>query len=144
MQIIGEYLVAKDWRDVHVGQFKKRWPNFHPSEFASDDFSLRLNVGFMDKLQRIRTRAGFPFWVTSGYRTKAHNRRVGGSKNSQHPKGRAGDIALRRLSDGPKLERLAIQEGMTGIGRYPGKLFIHLDNRVLRRGRNRPAFWGRW
>ena len=144
MQITGQFLVAKDWRDVDVRQFKARWPNFHPSEFASDDFSLKLHVEFMDKLQRIRTRAGFPFWITSGYRTKAHNRRVGGGKRSQHMFGRAGDIALRRASDGPLLERVAREEGMTGIGRYPGKLFIHVDNRVLPRGRKHIAVWGRW
>ena len=43
-------------------------------------------------LQKIEKETGCEMIVTSGYRTKAHNKKVGGSKNSYHLTDRARDI----------------------------------------------------
>ena len=43
-------------------------------------------------LERIRTRIGAPLIISSGYRTKELNERIGGNKNSAHCKGLAADI----------------------------------------------------
>lgn len=135
-----DYIRAAHWQDIDLKAWLKRWPNFHPSEVCTPDTkAVVIYVPFMDALQRVRTRFGKPMHMTSVYRSPAHNKRVGGVPGSQHVKGKAGDCALQRLSDGPVLERIARDEGMTGIGRYPGKRFIHMD---LRSGGN--ATWGRW
>ena len=71
-------------------------------------------------LQKIRDHFGRPVVITSGYRTAAHNRSVGGASYSQHLYGRAADIRVQ----GIPVEQLAAYAetclpGTGGIGRYP-------------------------
>lgn len=78
----------------------------------------------------IRDHFGAPVVITSGYRTAAHNRAVGGAVYSQHQYGRAADIRV----SGVPVERLAayaetLLPGTGGIGRYPAKGFVHVDVR---------------
>lgn len=56
--------------------------------------ALAVNV-----LEPLRKAYGAPIVVTSGYRSPALNRAVGGAKSSQHMKGQAADI--RSVSDSP-------------------------------------------
>lgn len=50
-------------------------------------------------LEAIRTLCGDRMiTITSGYRTPAYNRQVGGARNSQHVLGRAADIVVKGLS----------------------------------------------
>jgi uncharacterized protein YcbK (DUF882 family) len=74
-----------------------------------------------------------PIRVLSGYRTKTHNRRIGGARKSQHLEGRALDL---RPPTGMKMRQFetivesVITEGTTairGMGRY--HRFIHIDVR---------------
>ena len=44
--------------------------------------------------QPIRNHFGKPIWISSGYRSKALNEAIGGSKTSQHCKGEAMDIDM--------------------------------------------------
>ena len=44
--------------------------------------------------QPIRDHFGKPIWLSSGYRSKALNKAIGGSKTSQHCKGEAMDIDM--------------------------------------------------
>ncbi len=53
-------------------------------------FAIRLLV--LNLLQPLRDLIQRPLIVTSGYRTPALNKIVGGSKNSQHTKGEAADL----------------------------------------------------
>ena len=46
-------------------------------------------------LESIRNELGKPVIITSGYRTEAHNEKVGGKPNSSHLKGLAADIACK-------------------------------------------------
>lgn len=86
-----------------------------------------------NNLQVLRDYLGVPVSITgSGYRTPAHNKKVGGAKDSQHLKAKAADINAEGYT--PKklaavIEKL-IDEGKMkqgGIGVYPG--FVHYDIR---------------
>lgn len=84
------------------------------------------------QLQVIRDHIGEPLQVLSGYRSPAHNKRVGGKKNSYHLKAMAADITCKSLSP-KKLHALIetlIAKGRVkigGLGLYPG--FVHVDIR---------------
>ena len=69
---------------------------FNLSEFDSPDQAgsgAYMNPDFLRKLDKARGIAGIPFRINSGYRTEAHNRKVGGVNDSAHLKGLAVDIA---------------------------------------------------
>jgi murein L,D-transpeptidase YcbB/YkuD len=83
-------------------------------------------------LEDVRVRCGHrPVTVNSGYRTAAHNRRVGGAANSYHIRGQAADIAVAGLlpSDAAEAAEWALfAAGLTGgIGLY--RDFVHVDVR---------------
>lgn len=118
------------WRD--------RWPNFEPRELDSSDFSLKMPVASLDRLQALRTAWGKPLIITSAYRSFRHNRAVRGARKSQHLKGRAFDIIVRTPAEGRRLEDLARQLGFRGIGRYWNRGFIHIDDRT-----GPQATWGK-
>ena len=106
-------------------------PNFKVREFAckGSDVVL-LDDELVVLLQCIREHFGKPVYITSGYRTAAHNRAVGGAVYSQHQYGRAADIRV----SGVPVEQLAayaetLLPGTGGIGRYPAKGFVHVDVR---------------
>lgn len=76
-----------------------------------------------------RLLGGAPLLVLSAYRTPAHNRKIGGARNSQHLEGRALDL---RSADG----RVNLHEiahfartiaAVRGIGVY--RTFVHIDVR---------------
>jgi uncharacterized protein YcbK (DUF882 family) len=58
-------------------------------------------------LQKLRTLIGMPIVVTSGYRSEAVNKAVGGAKNSAHLRGGAADI---RCADNEKLLKVIKEE----------------------------------
>ena len=63
------------------------------------DASIRANLTALveNVLDPLRVRWGMPIIVTSGYRSTALNKAVGGAASSQHTKGMAADI--RTVSD---------------------------------------------
>lgn len=78
---------------------------------------------------------GSPIFVTSAYRSKEHNKEVGGVPNSKHIYGEAVDI--RMPATAAQLNKLIwalSQAGFTGIGIYQAS-HIHADVR------NNPVFW---
>lgn len=90
------------------------------------------------KLQMIRDRVGFPVKVTSGYRTKAVNKAVGGVATSAHVKGLAADIkgssaarntaiynACLELMDKLNIDQLISYRKVAGDARTP-IMFIHV------------------
>ncbi len=86
-----------------------------------------------ENLEVLRAEINEPVFITgSGYRTKAHNTKVGGATNSQHLTASGADINAKNYT--PKqlakvVEKL-IKEGKMkqgGIGVYAG--FLHYDIR---------------
>ena len=112
--------------------------NFTLEEFDCRDGSkmpedVKANIIILAKnLQVLRDEVAKSIIVNSGYRSLAYNKKIGGAKNSQHPKGKAGDIKIEGMTPrqvANKIEELIkagkMKEG--GIGVYP--TFTHYDIR---------------
>ena len=101
---------------------------FELAEFDSPDeqgSGVNMDTQFLDMINDARQYANVPFVITSGYRTKAHNKKVGGSSTSSHLKGLAADIKCVN-----SVERLLIIAGLldAGFSRIGiAKDFIHVD-----------------
>jgi uncharacterized protein YcbK (DUF882 family) len=113
-------------------------PHFNKKEFASRDGagmpeSVWANIKILaSQLEVLRAHLGKPINVTSGFRSEAHNNRIGGKKNSQHLLGKASDLQVKGLK--PKtvykaIEKLIEQGEMLegGLGLYD--TFVHYDIR---------------
>jgi uncharacterized protein YcbK (DUF882 family) len=110
--------------------------NFSLQEFNSKDGSPMPKEVFeniillANNLQVLRDELKASIKINSGYRSPAHNKKIGGAKNSTHTLGMAADIVVSGYS--PKqvadtIERL-VKEGkmMTGgLKAYP--TFTHYD-----------------
>lgn len=84
-----------------------------------------LNKSLVDKLDILRGICGFPFNITSGYRTEEENKDVGGVEGSAHTKRLAVDIACSDAYKRMKIVGEAYKMGFMGIG--IDKNFVHLD-----------------
>lgn len=111
-------------------------PSFRVREFGckGSDVVL-LDEELVVLLQCIREHFGKPLHITSGYRTAAHNKSVGGAKSSQHLLGKAADI---QVADTTVEAVAAYAESLMpdwgGVGRYPVKAgrtkgWVHVDTR---------------
>src|SRR5690625_940636 len=104
--------------------------NFKISEFRCKG-SGKLPKNGMDnmlllKLERLRYNLGNkPITINSGYRTPAHNKRVGGASKSQHLYGKAADIVVKGVS--PSRVYAAADKLFNGVGKY--NTFTHVDTR---------------
>lgn len=94
--------------------------NFDLSEFQSKD-GASFPAGVIENieelaanLQVLRDHLKQPISINSGYRSPAHNRKVGGATASQHVLGKAADIVVEGFT--PKQVAVAI-ETLIGIGR---------------------------
>ena len=104
-------------------------PNFKIKEFACSDGSdeIVLHTDFIvDKLQKIRSHFNKPITINSGYRNSYHNKKVGGSSNSYHVKGRAFDIVVKGITPN-EVAKYAQSIGIKGIIRYSWG--VHIDSR---------------
>jgi len=102
---------------------------FNINEFDSPDVlgsGRKMKASTLELLNKTRELADTPFVITSGYRTRAHNKRVGGVNSSSHTKGYAVDIRCRNSKDRFKIIDSALKVGFNRIG-VSGN-FIHLDN----------------
>jgi hypothetical protein len=123
------------------------WPHIHPySEWASKgDGLIVVETDFLDLLERLRARCGFPLPITSGYRSPVYNAtRSTTGPHGPHTTARAADIAVH----GERAFRLvehALALGFTGIGLKQhggwGGRFIHLDDLPPSETHPRPRVW---
>ena len=98
------------------------------------DISIRENIKklVVNVMDKIRTEYGMPIYITSGYRTPEHNKKVGGVANSQHIYGEACDFTGR---DFKKLLRIIDEmdnEGLLNYDQliiYRKRKFIHVSYR---------------
>lgn len=99
------------------------------NEFDSPDKKgsgrRRMDKDFLIQLDTARTIAGIPFKITSGYRTKEHNEKVGGVAQSSHLKGLAADISITNSTNRFIVISALLEVGITRIG--VGKNFLHCD-----------------
>lgn len=102
--------------------------------FKLDEFRCKCcrKADYVDDLQRlamalekIRSLVGQPLLITSGWRCKQHNMRVGGAYKSPHLKGLAADIACHTSLFRYKLVAAALECGIKRIGIGPN--FVHVD-----------------
>ena len=112
-------------------------PSFTVREFRCRDGSdvVMIDESLVVLLQCIREHFGKPITITSGYRTAAHNKSVGGAKSSQHLLGRAADIRVAGVSvEDVAAYAESLLPGWGGVGRYPVKAgrakgWVHVDTR---------------
>jgi len=115
----------KSWKDVPKDAW--RWRSFSPRELACKGTgTLLINEDALDRLQVLRNKLGVPMLVTSAYRSKSHNTKVGGASNSYHMKGMAFDIRMENQNI-DRFIKFAKEVGFNGIGYYPKQGFIHID-----------------
>ncbi|AWD93101.1 TPA_inf: hypothetical protein gp_16 [Marinomonas phage YY] len=115
--------------DVTPDDWRERWPNFEPQEFACRCCgAIIVSESLLDMLQLMRDEIGAPIQITSGYRCPSHNAAVGGAPQSEHMNGNASDI-ITAAHDPLELIRLAEDLGAGGIGEYADKGFLHVDVR---------------
>jgi len=103
--------------------------NFRESEFACPCCSgsgSNINRVLVAKLQVLRSLLGDrPITVTSGYRCKKHNEKVGGSKNSLHMENKAADIVVSGLKPYQVYYYAEKVFATGGVGIYKGH--VHVD-----------------
>ena len=101
---------------------------FKLKEFNSPDkpgSGQLMDPFFLQLLDKARTHAQIPFRISSGYRTKEHNKKVGGVPNSAHLKGLAADIVCNSSSDRYIILSALLHVGFHRIG--IAENFIHCD-----------------
>ena len=126
---------------------------FTTREYACPCCGLALmDTNFLDKLDEIRRRCGFPIYLNSGCRCQRHNKAVGGAAHSAHlcdPDTNLLACAVDIAAYGYHawcIAHYAFQLGVIGIGwRQHGpqkNRFIHLDDATQIKGiRYRPRIW---
>lgn len=126
---VGDSKIPVFYADYHwaEAEWPEKWSRFQPIELRCL-FSGQLLVvpEAIDRLVALRNEWGMPMVVNSAYRSFGHNQRVGGSPRSWHMAGSAFDIVVATELQNAFV-RLARQCGFTGIGRYPGRRFVHID-----------------
>ena len=87
----------------------------------------RMEPEFLEKLDNLRDYCGFPFVITSGYRSPSHPLEAVKEIPGTHAQGIAADIKMTNSAHRYSLIKAALDHGFTGIG--IAGTFIHLDTR---------------
>ena len=101
--------------------------------FAKSEFDCqhtgenRMEQDFLEKIDTLREYCGFPFVITSGYRSPSHPLEAIKEIPGCHAQGVAADIKITNSAHRYTLIRGALEHGFTGIG-VAGD-FIHVDTR---------------
>ena len=101
---------------------------FKLSEFDSPDMvgsGEAMDREFLSKLDQARSLCDIPFKITSGYRSEAHNKKVGGVSGSSHTKGLAADISCANSAQRHIIVTALLKVGLNRIGIADS--FIHVD-----------------
>lgn len=139
---MSNFIEESHWADVNREEWDKISPFFLPKELASKgDSSIKIEKKALAALNAVRDEYGKPLIITSAFRDVRHNKKVGGSPVSRHLEGIAFDISIPSHSVGLQLEKIAIANGFTAIGRYSN--FIHIDMRPSKKS-GKIYQWGSW
>ena len=108
--------------------------------FSTSEFRCResgensMDESFLFMLDELRERCGFPFTITSGYRSVHHTAERNKKKGGTHTQGIAADIAVSNGEQRMKIVKEALAMGFGGIG--VAKSFVHVDMRTTT-----PVMW---
>jgi zinc D-Ala-D-Ala carboxypeptidase len=89
---------------------------------------------FIHSLDELREKCGFPFTITSGYRSVRHSIEAAKQAPGTHAQGIAADIAVSTGSQRRAIIKHALELGFSGIG--VAKTFVHVDIRT-----QEPVIW---
>lgn len=112
--------------------------NFNKSEFDSKDgvvmpAAVLVQIRELARnLQVFRDEVGKPVFITSGYRSPAHNRRIGGAPASKHILGQAADFKVPGMTPNEIYKTILrlIREGkMKKGGLHAYSTWVHYDIR---------------
>ena len=121
--------VSKLGRDYQVS------PHFKLREFQSKDGADKVLISdeLLAKLEELRAYGGFVITINSGYRSAAHNKKVGGASNSSHTRGLAADVKVKKDGSYVSAElicALCQTLGFKGVALNKGSGYsVHLDMR---------------
>lgn len=108
---------------------------FDISEFSCQETGQNgMDKEFLKKLDTLRGICGFPFVITSGFRSVNHSIEIAKDKPGRHTEGIAVDIKCTNGAQRYTLVVEAILAGFTGIGIADS--FVHLDTRA-----STPVIW---
>ena len=108
--------------------------------FKLEDFDCQetgeneMSTEFIQRLDGLRSVCGFPFIVTSGYRSPNHSIEAKKERPGQHAQGIAADIKVVGGAQRRLLVEKALDMGFTGVG--VDKNFVHVDIRTTT-----PVLW---
>lgn len=86
-----------------------------------------MSLDFLEILDNLREACGFPFVITSGYRSPKHSIEAAKSSPGTHAQGIAVDIKVSSGEQKYTIVRHAMALGFTGIG--VANTFVHVDYR---------------
>ena len=106
--------------------------HFKETEFKQGNklvFSM-MDKSFLLKLDELREQFDYPIIITSSYRTKEYNDKVGGAPRSMHCLGKAVDIRTSQYTGHQRWKLIGIAKEL-GLTIGMAKTFAHLDNRDI-------------
>lgn len=106
----------------------KKYNYINLSQFNSPDLpnsNINMSVSLLDILENVGCSINTVLTITSGYRSFAHNEKVGGVRNSSHTRGLACDIECTNSRYRYTLIGKLMELGINRIG--IGRGFIHVD-----------------
>ena len=125
-------------------QLTQTTPSYNPKYFSLTEFNCQetneneMNPEFLARLDELRERCGFPFVITSGYRSPNHTIERNKERPGTHAQGIAADIKVRDGVQRFRIVEEAIKMGFSGIG--VASSFVHVDIRDLD-GNESPVMW---
>lgn len=117
------------------------WQNNINDWYVTDHFTLKefecpccrrvmIHRNLIAVLESIRHEYSRAILVTSGYRCRLHNLRVGGSVKSKHLYGEAEDIVPKKTTDFDKLTKICLKYSYTiRVILYTKEKHIHIELR---------------
>jgi zinc D-Ala-D-Ala carboxypeptidase len=93
-----------------------------------------MDLDFIRDLDELRDSCGFPFVVTSGYRSREHSIEAKKATPGTHARGIAADIKINNGHERMLIVWRAMEMGFNGIG--VAQTFVHVDKRI-----STPVMW---